>query len=388
MTVHKPPLTDDAQLDFWSETITQATNNNEGRIDALEAASAELDSDDVVIHDGTGGNFTYTVAGVTRPVSTGVETISVGSFDDNTLLRGGQNWIDSDNYLATALAIGNEITSRLDTGLATKQDTLTNGDITTSLLADSAVDSGKIADDAVTTGKVDDDAITSAKIASGGVGTDNLADDSVTTSKLADGAVNNDRIANTTIGVGKMNASGTPSSNTFLRGDGTWSVPPGGGGVAGSNVPNFPTGITDDTSQSYVLEVTDSGGTETAAWATSNFSFERDGLTYHTGGTMTLRGNFPRLEIRDDGGANIDARIRLDTLNNSGTMRYWADVGNQGGNTRHEWYIDNTKMATMTVDGDIQLHQNGQGLIMTSPDGNTTKRVFLNNSGNLATEDV
>lgn len=39
--------------------------------------------------------------------------------------------------------------------------------------------------------------------------------------------------ANTPIGVERIQASGAPSSETFLRGDGSWAVPAGGSGGAG-----------------------------------------------------------------------------------------------------------------------------------------------------------
>lgn len=55
-----------------------------------------------------------------------------------------------------------------------------------------------------------------------------IADNAVTTAKVADGAITSAKVANTTIGVEKINATGTPSNTTFLRGDGTWNAPTGG----------------------------------------------------------------------------------------------------------------------------------------------------------------
>jgi len=61
-----------------------------------------------------------------------------------------------------------------------------------------------------------------------------------------------------TVGVAAMNASGTPSSTTFLRGDGTWSVPLVSNGVqvfSSSGTFTLPAGIT-----SVDVEVIGGGG--------------------------------------------------------------------------------------------------------------------------------
>jgi hypothetical protein len=42
---------------------------------------------------------------------------------------------------------------------------------------------------------------------------------------------------NASIAISKLNATGTPSSTTFLRGDGTWNTPAGGGNVSTSGTP-------------------------------------------------------------------------------------------------------------------------------------------------------
>jgi hypothetical protein len=61
-----------------------------------------------------------------------------------------------------------------------------------------------------------DGGITAAKIATNAVTSDKINASAVTTAKIAD--------ANVT--VAKLSASGTPSSSTFLRGDGSWQAPP------------------------------------------------------------------------------------------------------------------------------------------------------------------
>jgi hypothetical protein len=50
----------------------------------------------------------------------------------------------------------------------------------------------------------------------------------ITTAKLADNAITNAKVADDAIGLAELSATGTPSSSTYLRGDNTWAVPPGG----------------------------------------------------------------------------------------------------------------------------------------------------------------
>jgi hypothetical protein len=69
-----------------------------------------------------------------------------------------------------------------------------------------------VVDGGITTAKIADGAVTSAKIADGTIATGDLADSAVTTAK----------IANANVTIAKISASGTPSSSTFLRGDGSW----------------------------------------------------------------------------------------------------------------------------------------------------------------------
>ncbi len=58
-----------------------------------------------------------------------------------------------------------------------------------------------------------------------------IGSNAITTAKLADNAVTNAKIANNSIAVGKINATGTASSGTYLRGDGAWAAA-GGAGMA------------------------------------------------------------------------------------------------------------------------------------------------------------
>lgn len=58
-----------------------------------------------------------------------------------------------------------------------------------------------------------------------------IGSNAVGSAEITDASITGGDIANTTIAVGKLSATGTPSSTTFLRGDNTWAVPAGGGTV-------------------------------------------------------------------------------------------------------------------------------------------------------------
>lgn len=96
--------------------------------------------------------------------------------------------------------------------------------VTTAKIADSAITSGKIADGAVATVDIADSAVTTAKIADSAITTGKIADGAVATADIADSAVTTAKIANANVTVAKISATGTASSTTFLRGDGSWQA--------------------------------------------------------------------------------------------------------------------------------------------------------------------
>ncbi len=65
-------------------------------------------------------------------------------------------------------------------------------------------------------------------IGSGTVTANKIANNAITSTQIASSTITGGNVANSTIGVANLNASGTASSSTYLRGDGTWSAPSGG----------------------------------------------------------------------------------------------------------------------------------------------------------------
>lgn len=127
------------------------------------------------------------------------------------------------------------------------------------------------------------------------IGTINPSDGSVGTSQILNSAVTDAKIVDGTIGLGKLSATGTKNSTTFLRGDNTFAVPAGG-----VNTPAFQAYLS--TSQSIANNT----------WTKVNFETE----DFDTGSCYNNSSTY-RFTPTTSGKYYIFSSIRTSTTNNS-----------------------------------------------------------------------
>lgn len=90
------------------------------------------------------------------------------------------------------------------------------------------------------------------------VGTNQIDNSAVTNDKVATG-ISGTKLSDATVGIAKLNASGTANNTTFLRGDGAWAVPAGGGGGAPTDATYIVQTANGTLSSEFALAVLDTG---------------------------------------------------------------------------------------------------------------------------------
>lgn len=193
-----------------------------------------------------------------------------------------------------------------------------------------AVGSNEIAAGAVDNSEIASNAVDGTKIAPLSVGTTHIDNGAVTSTKIADG----------TIALGDMSATGTKDSTTFLRGDNTWAVPPGGGGSDTVLVP---------TRQVFTAS-----------------------------GTWTKPANFVYAEVECVGGGGGASGVANTAANEANT----GCAGGGGGYSRKIW-LDAALSATETVT--VGAAGTAGAANNTGPGGNGGASIFKTQQGNGGT---
>lgn len=177
--------------------------------------------------------------------------------------------------------VNDSLTSKKVTGaqlLAYVKANTTPGDIGALATTAGAVGENNLASSAVTTAKIADGAITSGKIADGTIATADIADGAVTSAKIADGTIVTADLANSAVTVAKISATGTPSSTTFLRGDGSWQS----AGGAPSAIDAIGTVMTAAMNTTSVLKPNDTVSGSNCYWPSSYQSWPNAVITEGT----------------------------------------------------------------------------------------------------------
>jgi nitrogen regulatory protein PII len=196
------------------------------------------------------------------------------------LKSNGTTWVageDNNSDTNTTYTAGNGLT------LAGTAFSIGTGQVSGTMMADGSVSTTLLADNAVTSAKIADGVITNADIS--------------TTAGIA-----GSKLADKSIAIAKVNATGTASSTTYLRGDGAWSAPAGDGqgvtSVSGAN------GITVTNGTTTPTVSLPSGGTagnvlkwNGTAWASSSdagITSEQDGVVGNEITNATSNGGLTR----------------------------------------------------------------------------------------------
>lgn len=104
---------------------------------------------------------------------------------------------------------------------------------------------------------------------------------------------------------------------------------------------------------------------------------------YNVGRLAFGGGNKDNLTVTEGSSATGGRSIRYHASNPDADSKHIFSLGNDFRGYESTGSYD---VLTLNYNGDASLNRSGSGVVLTSPDGSTTKRVYLANDGTLQTE--